>query len=358
MSLSDYSCKQFLGDQPHALGTAALQLERTAMLWRTMWTWTTTFAVLTALATAMGCVNAQAQLWPQRPVRVIAPYAAGGNSDGMARIVAQRLTDAFGQTFVVENRLGANGAIATEAVARSPADGYTLLWGATPPLTINPALTKVNYDPIKDFAPISVVAVNAFVLVVNKSFPPKTVAEFIAHVRAQPNKLAYAEGSAGSLTHLTMALFLKRAGLQMTNVSYRGNAPALTDVVAGHLPTMFSNVSDAMPQATAGSIRLLAVSSKERAPQLPDVPTVAESGFPGFDVLTWNGLMAPTGTPKDIIDKIAAEIGRAVKDPQFVARLDQYGADPLGNTPAEFSAMLAADTALWAGTIQSLGLKF
>src|SRR5262249_15420942 len=233
MSLSDYSCKQFLGDQPHALGTAALQLERMAMLWRTMWTWTTTFAVLTALATAMGCVNAQAQLWPQRPVRVIAPYAARGNSDGMPRIVAQRLTDAFGQTFVVENRLGANGAIATEAVARSPADGYTLLWGATPPLTINPALTKVN--PIKDFAPISVVAVNAFVLVVNKSFPPKTVAEFIAHVRAQRNKLAYAEGSAGSLTHLTMALFLKRAGLQMTNVSYRGNAPALTDVVAGHL---------------------------------------------------------------------------------------------------------------------------
>jgi tripartite-type tricarboxylate transporter receptor subunit TctC len=264
MSLSDYSCKQFLGDQPHALGTAALQLERMAMLWRTMRTWTMTIAVPTALA--MGCVSAQAQLWPQRPVHIIAPYAAGGNSDGIARIVAQRLTDAFGQTFVVENRLGANGAIATDAVARSPADGYTLLWGATPPLTINPALTKVNYDPIKDFAPISVVAVNAFVLVVNKNFPPKTIAEFIAHVRAQPNKLAYAEGSAGSLTHLTMALFLKRAGLQMTNVSYRGNAPALTDVVAGHLPTMFSNVSDAMPQAAAGSIRLLAVSSKERAP--------------------------------------------------------------------------------------------
>jgi tripartite-type tricarboxylate transporter receptor subunit TctC len=258
----------------------------------------------------------------------------------------------------VENRVGANGAIATEAVARSPADGYTLLWAATPPLTINPALTKVSYDPIKDFAPISAVAVNAFVLVVNKDFPPKTVAEFIAYVRAQPNKLAYAEGSAGSLTHLTMALFLKRAGLQMSNVSYRGNAPALTDVVAGHLPTMFSNIADAMPQAAAGSVRLLAVSSKERAPQLPDVPTVAESGFPDFNVLTWNGLMAPAGTPRDIVDKIAAEIGRAVKDRQFAARLEQYGADPLGNTPAEFSAMVAADTALWANTIQSLGLKF
>ena len=300
----------------------------------------------------------QAEVWPQRPVRIIGPYAAGGNSDGMARLVAQRLGEAFGQTFVVENRVGANGAIAIEAVARSPADGYTLLWAATPPLTINPALTKVNYDPIKDFAPISAVAVNAFVLVVNKDFPPKTVAEFIAYVRAQPNKLAYAEGSAGSLTHLTMALFLKRAGLQMSNVSYRGNAPALTDVVAGHLPTMFSNISDAMPQAAAGSVRLLAISSKERAPQLPNVPTVAESGFPDFNVLTWNGLMAPAGTPRDIVDKIAAEIGRAVKDRQFAARLEQYGADPLGNTPAEFSAMVAADTALWADTIQSLGLKF
>jgi tripartite-type tricarboxylate transporter receptor subunit TctC len=305
-----------------------------------------------------GSAQAQAQPWPQHPVRLIAPYAAGGNSDGIARLVAQRLGDAFGQAFVIENRLGANGALATDAVARSAPDGYTLLWAATPPLIINPALTKVNYDPIKDFAPISAVATNAFVLVVNKDFPPKSVAEFIAYMRARPNQLAYAEGSAGSLTHLAMALFLKRAGLEMTNVSYRGNAPALTDVMAGHLPTMFSNVSDAMPQAAAGAIRLLAVSSKARAPQLPDVPTVAESGFPDFNVLTWNGLMAPAGTSGEIVDKIAAEIGRAVKDPQFAAHLDQYGADPLGNTPAEFGAMVAADTALWADTIHSLGLKF
>jgi tripartite-type tricarboxylate transporter receptor subunit TctC len=319
-----------------------------------------TIAVITALGAAVHgrAAQAQAQLWPQRPVRIIVPYAAGGNSDGMARMVAQRLGDAFGQTFIVENRLGANGAIATEAVARSAADGYTLLWAVTPPVAINPALTKVNYHPIKDFAPISAVAVNAFVLVVNKSFPPKTVADFIAYVREQPNKLAYSESGIGSLTHLTMALFLKRAGLQMTNVSYRGNAPALTDVVAGHLPTMFSSIADAIPQAAAGSIRPLAVSSKARAPQLPDVPTVAESGFPGFNVLTWNGLMAPAGTPEDIVDKIAAEIGQSVKDRQFAARLDEYGVDPLGNTPAEFRAMVATDTDLWAETVQSLGLKF
>lgn len=330
------------------------------MVWRRILTAIITIAVITAVGAALHgrSVQAQAQLWPQRPVRIIVPYTAGGNSDGIARMVAQRLGDAFGQTFVVENRLGANGALATEAVARSAADGYTLLWAVTPPVAINPALTKVNYDPIKDFAPISAVAVNAFVLVVNKSFPPKTVAEFIADVRAQPNKLSYSESGVGSLTHLTMALFLKRAGLQMTNVSYRGNAPALTDVVAGHLPAMFSSIADAIPQAAAGSIRLLAVSSKERAPQLPDIPTVAESGFPGFNVLTWNGLMAPAGTPKDVVDKIATEIGHSVKDPQFAARLDQYGVDPLGNTPAEFRAMVAADTALWAETVQSLGLKF
>src|SRR5712691_2175891 len=321
-----------------------------------------TTSALAALVTAIGCIDAPAQTpthaWPQRPVRIVVPYAAGGNSDGMARIAAQRLTDAFGETFVVENRVGANGALAADAVARSPGDGYTLLWGVTPPITINPAMAKVNYDPIKDFAPISVVGVNGFVLLVNKDFPPKSVAEFIAHVRAQPIKLAYAEGSTGSITHLTMALFLKRAGLDMTNVSYRGNAPALTDVVAGHLPTMMSNISDAIPQAAAGSVRLLAVSSAKRAPQLPDVPTVAESGFPGFNVLTWNGLMAPAGTPKEIVGKIAAEIGRAVKDPQFLARLEQYGADPLGNTPEEFTAMVASETALWAETVRSLGLKF
>jgi tripartite-type tricarboxylate transporter receptor subunit TctC len=312
------------------------------------------------LVSAIGCTDAraQAQNWPQRPVRIIAPYAAGGNSDVITRLTAQRLSDAFGQTFVVENRLGGNGAVASEAVARAAPDGYTLLWGVTPPITINPALTKVAYDPVKDFAPVSVVAVNGFVLVVNKNFPPKTVSEFVSYVRAQSTKLAYAEGSAGSLTHLAMALFLKRAGLDMTNVSYRGNAPALTDVVAGHLPTMFSNISDAVPQAQAGAIRMLAVSTKTRSAQIPDVPTVAESGYPGFNVVTWNGLMAPAGTPKEIIAKMAAEIGRAVKDPAFVARLDQMGADPLGNTPEEFSAMIATETALWADTVKSLGLKF
>jgi tripartite-type tricarboxylate transporter receptor subunit TctC len=311
-------------------------------------------AIVTLVAAAS--IPAQAQTWPSKPVRIVVPYAAGGNSDGMARIVAQRLTGAFRQQFIVENRLGANGAIASEAVARSPADGYTLLWGVTPPIAIEPAMAKVNYDSVKSFAPVSAVGINAFVLLVNKDFPPKNVAEFISYVRQQPQKMAYAEGSAGSVTHLAMALFLKRAGLDMTNVSYRGNAPAITDVIAGHLPTMFSNISDALPHAASGAVRLLAVSSARRAPQLPNVPTVAESGFPGFDVLTWNGLLAPAGTPPEVIDKIAGEIGRAVKDPEFVARLDSYGADPLGNTPKEFAAMIGHDLALWSDAVKSVGL--
>jgi tripartite-type tricarboxylate transporter receptor subunit TctC len=313
-------------------------------------------ALLLATFAALGG-QANAQTWPSRTVKIVVPYAAGGNSDVMARVVAQRLTDAFGQTFIVENRVGANGALAADTVIRAGADGYTLLWAVTPPMTIAPAMTKLNYDPIKDFAPISAVATNGFVLVVNKNFPPKTVAEFVAYVKAQKEKMAYAEGSAGSVTHLAMALFAKRAGLDMTNVSYRGNAPAMNDVIAGHLKTMFSNLSDALPHAASGAIRLLAVSTAQRAPQAPDVPTVAESGFPGFNVITWNGLAAPAGTPRAIVDKIAGEIGRAVKDPQFAGRLKAVGADPLGNKPDEFAAMIKADTATWADAVAVTGLK-
>jgi tripartite-type tricarboxylate transporter receptor subunit TctC len=314
-------------------------------------------AVLPVLS-ALFPIAAHSQSWPSRAVRILVPYAAGGNSDGIARITAQRLTVALGQTFLVENRLGANGALAGEAVVRAPADGYTLLWAVSPQMTIEPALQKLNYDPVKDFAPISVVGINGFVLVVNKEVPAKTIGQFVAYVRAQPKILSYAEGTAGSITHLGMALFLHRAGLTMQNVSYRGNAPALNDVIAGHLPAMLSNISDAMPRAQSGAIRLLGVSTRMRAAQLPNVPTIAESGFPGFAVSTWNGLAARSGTPPEIIAKIATEIRRAVKDPQFVARLDGYGAEPLGNTPEAFSALIKADAALWADAIKSAGIAF
>ncbi len=310
------------------------------------------------LAAALGLGGlACAEDWPQRPVRIIGPYAAGGNADVLARLTAQWLSDAFGRQFVVENRVGGNGTIAAEAVARAPADGYTLLWAVVPPIAIQPALAKVPYDPVKDFAPISVIGTNPFVLVVNKNVPATSVGEFVAWVRGAPARLSYAEGAAGSLTHLAMALFLKRAGIEMTNVSYRGNAPALTDVVAGHLPTMFSNLSDALPHLASGEIRALAVSSDRRAPQLPNVPTVAESGYPGYRAITWNGLMAPAGTPKPIIEKIAAEMARATKDANFVGRLASLGADPLGNSPQEFAALIAADLKTWAEAAAGVKLQ-
>ena len=176
-------------------------------------------------------------------------------------------------------------------------------------------------------------------------------------MKSQQGRLSYAEGSAGSLTHLSMALFLKRAGLEMTNVSYRGNAPALTDVIAGHLPTMFSNLSDALPHAQSGAIRLLAVSSEQRVPQVPDVPTVSESGYPGYKAVTWNGLMAPAATPKAVVDKIAAELAKAAKEPAFIEKLARIGADPSGITPEQFAALVASDMRLWAEAVALAGVK-
>lgn len=310
-----------------------------------------------ALALALGAPTAAAQSYPDRPVRIVVGFPAGAAGDLVSRALATHLAGTLGQQFVVENRVGGNGAIAADAVARAAADGYTLLWGVQPALTIAPAMNKVNFDATKDFAPISVVGTNPFVLVVNKNIPATTVAEFVAWVKSQPTRLSYAEGSAGSMTHLSMALFLKRAGLEMSNVSYRGNAPALTDVIAGHLPAMMSNLSDALPHAQGGAIRLLAVSSEARIPQLPQLPTVAELGYPGYKAVTWNGLMAPAGTPKPIVDKMAAEIAQACKDPKFLERLANLGTDPSGITPAQFAELIAADLKQWAEAVAVAGVK-
>ncbi len=312
-------------------------------------------ATLTVLAILAPVQSAQSQPWPQKPVKIVVPFAPGGNTDGIARLIAQPLGDAFGQQFVVENRAGAAGVIATEAVVRSPADGYTLLMGTPSQIAIAPAMTKTPYDPVQDLAPISVVATNPYVLVVNPQIPARTLAEFIGYVRKRPDKLSYAAPVFGGLSHLSMVLFLKRAGLEMTPVSYKGGAAPLADVIAGHVPVYFATLSEAVSQAQTGAVRLLAVSSEKRVPQLPDVPTFAESGFPGFKALTWNGLMAPAAVPKDIIDRIALAVSRAVKGAEFAKRLAAFGVDPLGNTPKEFATMIAADIALWGEAIKISG---
>ena len=288
---------------------------------------------------------------------VIVPFAAGGNTDGIARMTGQRLSEAFGKPFVVENRPGAGGAIAAESVAKSQPDGYTLFMAALPVVAIVPAINKVHFDSQKDFAPISNIATNPFVLVVNKDLPIKTLKDFVDYVGQRKDQLSYSSGGVGNLNHLSMALFLRQAGLAMTHVPYKGNAPALADIVAGHIPAMFSNLSDALPQAQGGTIRMLAVSGETRSVLAPEIPTVAELGYPNFKVLTWNGLMAPVGTPPEIIEKIANEIARAVKDPKFKEQLIQYGVDPLGNSPAEYKAMLAKDIAIWTEAVAVAGLK-
>jgi tripartite-type tricarboxylate transporter receptor subunit TctC len=313
---------------------------------------------LAALALAAAATSALAQSWPQRPVKVLVPFAAGGNIDVMGRLAASRLSEALGQQFVVENRVGGNGAIATEAVARAPADGYTLLWAGTSVIAIFPAISKVGYDPVKDLAPVSLFGVAPQVLIVNPQLPAQNVAEFIAYVKAQKEKLAYAGGGGpGSASNLLMSLFLKRAGLEMTNVSYRGTAPALSDLIAGHIPTMFVPISEALPQARAGRIRMLAVSSGTRSREAPEVPTIAEQGFPGFHMVSWTGMLAPAGTPKDIIDRISGEFARALKDPQFVERMQKAGVEPAADaSPAEFAAFIAKEIALWGEAVKIAGV--
>jgi|SRR5665647_105740 len=296
---------------------------------------------------------AQAQDWPTRTVKIVFPYPAGSAADGIARIFAQRFAKIFGQPFIIENRVGANGTIAADAVARSSPDGYTLFWATTPQIAIAPLMMTVSYDPVKDFVPISAVMTNIFALIVNpKEMPIKTVPEFIDYLRARPGQLNYAEAGLGSIGHLSMVLLLNRAKLKMTNVTYKGNAPALTDVVAGHVPAMFSLLSDAKAQASSGSVRLIAVSSEKRTPQAPAVPTVSESGFPGFNTGSWHGLMAPAGTPKAIIDRIATEVARAIQDPELSARMTTLGVDPLGNSPQEFANMISADIVLWREAVK------
>jgi len=295
---------------------------------------------------------APAQAWPARPVRIVVPFSAGGNADIIARIVAQRLAEAFGQQFVIENRAGASGAVAAETVARAPADGYTLLAANVPQIAVLPVIGRTVYDPLRDFAPITNIGINPFVLVAHPSMPVDTLAQFVEYVRERPNTITYVGSGSASLTYLTMALFRKRAGLDMIPVSYKGGAAPMADLLAGHVKTMFANVSMAMPHAASGALKLVAVTSERRVPQLPQVPTFAEAGVPNFTIVTWNGLMAPAGTPRDIIDRVAAEVGRAVKEQKFVERLAGDGFEPVGSTPEAFAATIAADMAFWAEAVR------
>jgi len=315
-------------------------------------------SVLCALAILAAAVPpAFAQAWPQKPVRVIVPFPPGGVTDGIARIAADWLGNRLGQPVIAENRPGASGAIAAEFVARSAPDGYTLFAAATPQLAIVPHVQKIPYDPVKDFAPISIVGSNAFALGVNDAIPARTLPEFVAYVKARPGQLNFASAGSGTVGHLTMALFLARAGLDMQAVLYKGGGPAMADVVAGHVPAYFGNLNELIPHSRSGRVKVIAVSGESRAAQLPDVPTVAEQGYPGFRTVTWNGLVAPAGTPAEVIDRVARELGAACKDAGFAERLTKIGVEPVCSSPAEFSRAVRQDLELWKDAVRAAGIK-
>jgi tripartite-type tricarboxylate transporter receptor subunit TctC len=309
-----------------------------------------------ALAVLARIVPARSQGWPKRPVRIIFPYTPGSSSYGTASVVAQRLGHSFGQQFLVESRPGENGVLAAEEVARSRADGYTILWATTAPMVIAPAIGRVSYNPVRDFAPVSAITKNTLVLAVHPMIPATSVAEFLNHLHSRLDKLIYAEAGIGSMSHVAMALFLRLAGMQMNHVSHKGNAPALMDVVAGHASALLSLLGNAMPHATNGGLRLLAVAGETRAAAAPSIPTIAESGFPGFKAVPWNGLIAPAGTPNEIVNILAAHTKYVVRSPKLIENLTSYGITLLGNEPEEFAAMISADLTFWREGIHAAGL--
>jgi tripartite-type tricarboxylate transporter receptor subunit TctC len=293
--------------------------------------------------------GATAQTYPTKPIRLIVPFPPGGTADILARLLGGKMSDSLGQPIVVENRAGAAGAIGATAAAKSAADGYTLFMGTTGTQTINPAVNaKLAYDSLQDFAPVSNFAASPFVLVVHTSLPARTVPALIALAKEQPGKLHYASFGAGSSAHMTGEMFRTRAGVDIVHVPYKGAAPALADLVGGHVSMMFTLLPSVVPQVKSGALRAIAIAAERRDPALPDVPTFAEAGLPGFFSDSWYGIFAPAGTPKPIISKLNAEIQRVLALPDVKQRLALEGAEAMGNTPEEFESQVRRDMLHWA----------
>lgn len=313
-------------------------------------------AWLAVLISWIATGTALAQSWPNRAVKLVVPFAAGGNTDAIGRIAAERLTSALGQPFLVENRVGAAGAIAAEYVARSAPDGYTLFVGATPNILVVPMVNKVNYDGQKDFVPVAIVATNPFVLGIHPSIGAKTLREFVAYVKARPGKLNYGSGGSGSIGNLSGALLLARAGISMTHIPYKGGAPAVADLVGGQIQMYFGNAAELIPHMRSGKVTVLAVSTEKRAREIPEVPSVAET-YPGFHTYTWNGLFAPTGTPRAIVERVAQEVVRMVKEPAVVDRIHKIGSDPSGIALEELANLIRREKSMWAEAVKAAGIK-
>jgi tripartite-type tricarboxylate transporter receptor subunit TctC len=292
----------------------------------------------------LASAHVSAASYPDHPIRLIVPFAAGGGNDTVARLVSQGLAAELGQPVVVENRPGAGGVVGAEAAARAPADGYTLFLGGVGSHAINPNLHEhLPYDSIKDFAPISLIASAPLILVVHPSVPAHSVRELVALAKAQPGRLNYASNGNGSSSHLSAVMFASLTGVDMVHVPYKGLAPALTDLLSSQVQLMFSSVVAIVPQVKAGKLRALAVSSKERLSLLPDLPTVAEAGVPGYQSSSWYGILAPAGTPVEIVMRLNAALVKVIAQPDVRAALAKEGADPVGNSPEAFGAFIQAE---------------
>jgi tripartite-type tricarboxylate transporter receptor subunit TctC len=310
------------------------------------------FALAVVLALAAGGA-ALADDYPSHPIRLIVPFAAGGAADSVARIVGKRVGDALGQTVVVEDRGGGGGIIGTEIVRNSDADGYTLLLGQSGPISINPGIyPKLPYDSEKDFAPISMTTAYPYILVVNPSLGVKTVAELVALARSKPGQLNYGTAGVGASNHLLTELFDGKAGIKMTHIPYRGTSLAVADLISGQVQVVFADPVSALAQVRAGTLTALAVTSKDRSPVAPDLPTIAESGYPGFDAIAWHGILAPAATPPAIIDRLHAEIVRALKDPETIKLIEAQAIQVVGNTPQDFAGFIKQDIVLWKDVAQ------
>jgi tripartite-type tricarboxylate transporter receptor subunit TctC len=302
--------------------------------------------------------EAHAQNYPTRPIRLICPFPPGGTTDVVARIVAQGLTEAWGQQVIVDNRPGAGALIGTEMAAKSPPDGYTVLLGSITTHAVNPALHKnLNFDVIKDFVPVTLVVSSPQLLAVHPAVAAKSVKELIALARAKPGSLNYASAGAGSSPHLTFELFKSAAGIDIRHVPYKGTGPAITELVGGQVQAMITGVVALMPHVKSGKLRGLAVTSKSRVSALPELPTIMESGVPNFDVSSWFGVFLPAGTPKAVVTKMNGQIRKIVEMRDVQKRLVDLGADPETNTPEQFAAFVKSEKARWGKVVQDTGAR-
>ena len=299
---------------------------------------------------------AQAQAWPSKPIRYIVPFPPGAFNDTLARIMSAELPKYLGQPVLVENRAGGNTIIGTEAAAKSPPDGYTL-FGAALPFAVIQSLYKTPFDVTKDFAPITLAGTTPNLLVANPGVPVNTVKELIAAAKAKPGGLNYASTGNGTSNHLSFELFKSMTGTSITHVPYKGSAPAVTDLIAGQVQVMFDNTPNVLPHVKAGKLKAIAVSSKKRSSLAPEVPTVDESGVPGYDVTVWFGILAPAGTPKEIIARLNAEMVKIMRTPEVTARFSNAGVDVVASSPEHFSEFLKSEVARWAKVVQDAGIK-